>query len=331
MGYPEILGLIGFAYFCAGIVYLLLPKKFWWFAGAFAALNLMNAASKLGALPMLRNVPLYFWPLADGALASIVMAGVVFSCILFDSAGATLKQKLYTSAASGSGPFTRRDRPHAARYFEEPRDTHVVPVFGSLQRRDPIRPVLYGGYQACHRLGRFCETGRFQHAAYLSPALDLFGDSAAAIHFSRGLARRLRSIPRLLVSPLSSWRSPQGSPECTSRCNYENASAFTMDGSATRPGRHPPGQIPGPPPLTANFQDSASYRWLNKKVLASRLLDDMSSLDRWAAFTNNPPALVDSRVKAEVSRSQTVTAEITLSKNSPATVAACCACVRRRN
>ncbi len=99
MGYPEILGLIGFAYFCAGIVYLLLPKKFWWFAGAFAALNLMNAASKLGALPMLRNVPLYFWPLADGALASIVMAGVVFSCILFDSAGATLKQKLYTSAA----------------------------------------------------------------------------------------------------------------------------------------------------------------------------------------------------------------------------------------
>jgi predicted acyltransferase len=104
MGYPEILGLIGFAYFCAGIVYLVLPKKFWWFAAAFAALNIMNAASKLGALPMLRNVPLYFWPLADGALASIVMAGVVFSFIMFDSPRfdglvATLKQKLYTSAA----------------------------------------------------------------------------------------------------------------------------------------------------------------------------------------------------------------------------------------
>ncbi|MGD0362071.1 MAG: glycoside hydrolase family 9 protein [Bryobacteraceae bacterium] len=75
-----------------------------------------------------------------------------------------------------------------------------------------------------------------------------------------------------------------------------------------------PAQIPGPLPLTANFQDSASYRWLNKKVLAGRLLDDMSSLDRWTAFTNNPPALVDSRVKAEVSRSQAVTAEITLTR-----------------
>ena len=75
-----------------------------------------------------------------------------------------------------------------------------------------------------------------------------------------------------------------------------------------------PAQIPGPPPLTANFQDSASYRWLNKKVLASRLLDDMSSLDNWTAFTNNPAAVVDSRVNAQVSRSQTVTAEMSLTK-----------------
>lgn len=73
-----------------------------------------------------------------------------------------------------------------------------------------------------------------------------------------------------------------------------------------------PAQIPGPPPLAANFQDSASYRWLNKKVLASRVLDDMSSLDYWTVFTNNPAAVVDSRVKADVSRSQTVTAEMAL-------------------
>ncbi len=38
-------------------------------------------------------------------------------------------------------------------------------------------------------------------------------------------------------------------------------------------------QTPGTAPLTATFQDSASYRWLNKKVLDSRLLDDMSTLD----------------------------------------------------
>jgi hypothetical protein len=100
MGYPEILGLIGFAYLSAGIIYLILPKTFWWLAGAFVALNVMNTASRLGALPMLGHVPLYCWPLADGALASIVMGGVVFSFILFDApVAATLKSKFRWSAA----------------------------------------------------------------------------------------------------------------------------------------------------------------------------------------------------------------------------------------
>ena len=100
MGYPEILGLIGFAYLSAGIIYLVLPKRFWWFAGAFVVLNAMNTGSKLGYLPLLGHAPLYFWPLADGALASIVMAGVVFSFILFDaSVAATLKSKFYWSGA----------------------------------------------------------------------------------------------------------------------------------------------------------------------------------------------------------------------------------------
>lgn len=99
-GYPEILGLIGFAYLCVGIIYLLLPKTFWWFGGAFVALNFMNTASKLGWLPFLRHVPLYVWPLSDGALASIIMAGVVFSYILFDASVApSSKSKFYWSAA----------------------------------------------------------------------------------------------------------------------------------------------------------------------------------------------------------------------------------------
>lgn len=99
-GYPEILGLIGFAYLCAGIIYLVLPRTFWWFAGAFAALNLMNTASKLGFLPFLRHVPIFVWPLEDGALVSIIMAGVVFSYMLFDSSVApTFKSKVYWSAA----------------------------------------------------------------------------------------------------------------------------------------------------------------------------------------------------------------------------------------
>jgi hypothetical protein len=71
-------------------------------------------------------------------------------------------------------------------------------------------------------------------------------------------------------------------------------------------------QIPGPAPLAANFQDSASYRWLNKKVLSIRLLDNMRSLDHWTTFTDNPAAIVDSRVNAQISKSQTVAAEMSL-------------------
>jgi hypothetical protein len=37
-------------------------------------------------------------------------------------------------------------------------------------------------------------------------------------------------------------------------------------------------------PMTANFQDSAPYRWLNKDVLESRVLDEMKSLDKWTAI-----------------------------------------------
>ncbi|HVN05458.1 MAG TPA: DUF5009 domain-containing protein, partial [Bryobacteraceae bacterium] len=99
LGYPEILGLIGFAYFSAGVIYFLLPKTLVWAAGAFVALNLMNVASKLGALRPLAHARLYYWPLGDGALASIVMGGVVFSLILLDDAfAASLKKKLYWSA-----------------------------------------------------------------------------------------------------------------------------------------------------------------------------------------------------------------------------------------
>lgn len=100
LGYPEILGLIGFAYFSAGVIYFLVPKTLAWAAGAFVVLNLMNVAAKMGDLRPLAHAPLYFWPLGDGALASIVMAGVVFSLILFDDAfAANLKKKLYWSGA----------------------------------------------------------------------------------------------------------------------------------------------------------------------------------------------------------------------------------------
>jgi hypothetical protein len=66
------------------------------------------------------------------------------------------------------------------------------------------------------------------------------------------------------------------------------------------------------PPLTANLQDSASSRWLEKKVLESRILDDMESLGGWTAFTHGPEGVVDARVTAAVTRASSVVAEMTL-------------------
>ncbi len=52
-------------------------------------------------------------------------------------------------------------------------------------------------------------------------------------------------------------------------------------------------------PMQANFEHSAAYRWLNKKVLENRLLDDMESLDHWITFTNGAQQVVDARVDAQ--------------------------------
>src|SRR5579872_1006102 len=67
-------------------------------------------------------------------------------------------------------------------------------------------------------------------------------------------------------------------------------------------------------PMEANYQDSASYRWLNKKVLDSRLLDDMHSLDQWTAITNGPVGLVDARLPYQVPRASLSSTEITLTR-----------------
>ena len=48
-------------------------------------------------------------------------------------------------------------------------------------------------------------------------------------------------------------------------------------------------------PMVANFKDSASYRWLNKPVLNSRVLDDMEDLQRWHSFTTAGGEVVDAR------------------------------------
>jgi hypothetical protein len=66
-------------------------------------------------------------------------------------------------------------------------------------------------------------------------------------------------------------------------------------------------------PLKVNFENSAEYRWLNKKVLDTRMLDDMENLSTWEGFTIGADEIVDAR-KAFKRKDATNIAAISLTK-----------------
>ena len=61
-------------------------------------------------------------------------------------------------------------------------------------------------------------------------------------------------------------------------------------------------------------KDSAANRWLNKKVIASRVLDDMDSPARWSAFSTGAPEVVDARASQKTSEPAHAVAEITFTR-----------------
>ena len=67
------------------------------------------------------------------------------------------------------------------------------------------------------------------------------------------------------------------------------------------------------PPERGNFADSAANRWLNKKVLASRVLDDMKNPSDWTVFTSGPPEVVDARTTRKTTDRSQAVAEMTFS------------------
>jgi heparan-alpha-glucosaminide N-acetyltransferase len=79
--YPEILGLIGFSYLAVALLYI--PTRRWkWAASVWFALLLalcICSTARLIAFPT--RLPLYIWPFGNGAMACIVMAGVLASQI----------------------------------------------------------------------------------------------------------------------------------------------------------------------------------------------------------------------------------------------------------
>lgn len=78
--YPEILGLIGLTYFAVCLLYV--PTRRWQSAPLlwFVVLVAYNAACILHWIP-LNHVSMYAWPFGNGAMPSLVMAGIVTSII----------------------------------------------------------------------------------------------------------------------------------------------------------------------------------------------------------------------------------------------------------
>jgi hypothetical protein len=61
-------------------------------------------------------------------------------------------------------------------------------------------------------------------------------------------------------------------------------------------------------------RDSAANRWLNKRVIASRVLDDMDSPAHWAAFSTGAPDVVDARATQKITEPSHSVAEISFSR-----------------
>jgi hypothetical protein len=66
-------------------------------------------------------------------------------------------------------------------------------------------------------------------------------------------------------------------------------------------------------PMKIYVQNSASFRWLNKKVLESRILDNMESPGRWVPFTSGAISVVDARTTAKITESNRMVTEMILS------------------
>ena len=87
--YPEILGLIGFTYFSAALLYI--PTRRWkWAPAVWFVLLIAWCALSTSRVALVRlELPLYAWPFGNGAMCSITMAGVVTSAFFSGTAART--------------------------------------------------------------------------------------------------------------------------------------------------------------------------------------------------------------------------------------------------
>ena len=58
-----------------------------------------------------------------------------------------------------------------------------------------------------------------------------------------------------------------------------------------------PAEKPPAMPMQPRYEDGAAFRWLNKKVLDSRLLDDMEDLSTWTFRGEGDMSLTTERIR----------------------------------
>jgi heparan-alpha-glucosaminide N-acetyltransferase len=103
--YPEILGLIGYTYLAVAFLYLLTRRWRWAPAVWFVLLVGLCAFSTARLVAFSDRLPLYFWPFGNGAMACIMMAGVVTS-ILFLGGGQQRSPRFSIGRAAGFALLT---------------------------------------------------------------------------------------------------------------------------------------------------------------------------------------------------------------------------------
>ena len=77
--YPEILGLIGYSYLAAAILYIPTRRMKWAAPVWFIAMAAMCVGTAAKMLPFIDHWPWWYWPFSNGAMVCLIMGGVVTS------------------------------------------------------------------------------------------------------------------------------------------------------------------------------------------------------------------------------------------------------------
>jgi heparan-alpha-glucosaminide N-acetyltransferase len=96
--YPEILGLIGYAYFAICLLYIPTRRWLWAPVAWLIALVGFNAACAAKWITFPHHLRGYIWPWENGSSASMVMAGVVMAVIYMETRW-SLSKKVYVALA----------------------------------------------------------------------------------------------------------------------------------------------------------------------------------------------------------------------------------------